>query len=89
MIERNLQGFGAEPFGIAPDQVEALAFAWLAYAHLLRLPGNLPHIVIITGGRSTLGEPLMVHNIGAGTQVEPIPVFARNVGRFRFAPDRA
>ncbi|MCF8504637.1 MAG: DUF1287 domain-containing protein [Caulobacter sp.] len=54
-----------------------------------RLPGNLPHIVIVTGARSALGQPLVAHNIGAGTQVEPIPAFARNVGRFRFAPDRA
>ena len=54
-----------------------------------RLPGNLPHIVIVTGARSALGQPLVVHNIGAGAQLEPIPVAARNVGRFRFAPDRA
>ena len=53
-----------------------------------RLPGNLPHIVIVTGDRSALGQPLVVHNIGAGTQVEPIPAFARNVGRFHFTPDR-
>lgn len=28
--------------GIAPDQVEALAFAWLARAFIARRPGNLP-----------------------------------------------
>ncbi|MBK8530213.1 MAG: anhydro-N-acetylmuramic acid kinase [Rubrivivax sp.] len=28
--------------GVAPEQVEALAFAWLAKAHLARRPGNLP-----------------------------------------------
>jgi anhydro-N-acetylmuramic acid kinase len=28
--------------GISPDQVEALAFAWLAREHLARRPGNLP-----------------------------------------------
>jgi anhydro-N-acetylmuramic acid kinase len=40
--------------GIAPELVEAFAFAWLAYAHLHRLPGNLPSV---TGarGRRTLG----------------------------------
>lgn len=54
-----------------------------------RLPGNLPHIVIVTGGRSARGEPLVVHNIGAGTQVEPIHAATRNVGRFRFGPDQA
>jgi anhydro-N-acetylmuramic acid kinase len=34
--------------GIAPDHVEALAFAWLAYAHVHRLHGNLPSV---TGAR--------------------------------------
>ena len=27
-----------------PDQVEALAFAWLARAHVQREPGNLPAV---------------------------------------------
>ncbi len=34
--------------GVAPDQVEALAFAWLAQAFLARRPGNLP---AVTGAR--------------------------------------
>ncbi len=34
--------------GVPPDQVEALAFAWLARAHVERLPGNLP---AVTGAR--------------------------------------
>jgi anhydro-N-acetylmuramic acid kinase len=34
--------------GVPPDQVEALAFAWLARAHVQRLPGNLP---AVTGAR--------------------------------------
>jgi len=34
--------------GVAPDQVEALAFAWLAQACLHRQPGNLP---AVTGAR--------------------------------------
>jgi anhydro-N-acetylmuramic acid kinase len=34
--------------GLAPMQVEAAAFAWLAHAHLQRLPGNLP---AVTGAR--------------------------------------
>jgi anhydro-N-acetylmuramic acid kinase len=36
--------------GIGPEQVEAMAFAWLAYAHLERLPGNVPSV---TGARGT------------------------------------
>lgn len=34
--------------GIAPQHVEALAFAWLAQRFCLRLPGNLP---VVTGAR--------------------------------------
>ncbi len=34
--------------GVPPDQVEALAFAWLAAAFLARQPGNLP---AVTGAR--------------------------------------
>ncbi|MGH8398861.1 MAG: anhydro-N-acetylmuramic acid kinase [Gammaproteobacteria bacterium] len=36
-------------FGIAPDWVEAMAFAWLARETLARRPGNLP---AVTGARS-------------------------------------
>jgi anhydro-N-acetylmuramic acid kinase len=32
----------ADELGVAADQVEALAFAWLARRHLRREPGNLP-----------------------------------------------
>jgi anhydro-N-acetylmuramic acid kinase len=35
--------------GVAPDQVEALAFAWLASAFCARRPGNLP---AVTGARA-------------------------------------
>ncbi len=34
--------------GVAPDHVEALAFAWLAREHIARRPGNLP---AVTGAR--------------------------------------
>ena len=37
--------------GIAPDQVEALAFAWLAYAHVSGLTGNVPSVTGARGGR--------------------------------------
>lgn len=36
--------------GVPPDQVEALAFAWLARAFVERSPGNLP---AVTGARGT------------------------------------
>jgi anhydro-N-acetylmuramic acid kinase len=38
-------------FGIAPDQVEAIAFAWLACAHVQRLPGSLPSVTGARGAR--------------------------------------
>jgi anhydro-N-acetylmuramic acid kinase len=34
--------------GVPPEQVEALAFAWLARAHLARVCGNVP---AVTGAR--------------------------------------
>ena len=37
--------------GLAPDQVEALAFAWLARAHLRRSCGNLPSVTGARGPR--------------------------------------
>ncbi|HPF72296.1 MAG: DUF1287 domain-containing protein [Rhodanobacteraceae bacterium] len=49
-----------------------------------RLPNGLPHIGIVSDRRSTDGaRPLVIHNIGAGTQVEDV-LFAWNpVGHFR------
>ena len=52
------------------------------------LPGDLPHIVLVIGALSAAGQPLVVHNIGGGARLEPIPVSARNIGRFRFSADR-
>jgi anhydro-N-acetylmuramic acid kinase len=37
--------------GIPPDQVEALAFAWLARARVRREPGNLPSVTGASGLR--------------------------------------
>ena len=37
--------------GVPPDQVEALAFAWLASAFLAREPGNLPSVTGARGPR--------------------------------------
>ena len=54
-LERMLQQHGTNAsvaptsvLGVAPNHVEALAFAWLAHRHLLRLPANLP---LVTGAR--------------------------------------
>jgi len=46
-----LPGFAVRPtdvLGVPAQQVEALAFAWLAHAHVQGMPGNLP---AVTGAR--------------------------------------
>lgn len=51
-LQQSLNGFEVESsqkFGVAPDWVEALAFAWLADRCLKNLSGNLP---AVTGARS-------------------------------------
>lgn len=40
-----------DALGIAPNHVEALAFAWLAHRHLARLAGNLPAVTGAAGER--------------------------------------
>jgi anhydro-N-acetylmuramic acid kinase len=40
-----------DALGIAPNHVEALAFAWLAQQHVLRQPGNLPSVTGAKGSR--------------------------------------
>jgi len=51
------------------------------------LPGNLPHIAIVTHRRSADGErPMLVHNIGAGTRLEDRLFDFEITGRYRFRP---
>jgi len=45
---RDIPVLSTEVLGVAPNHVEALAFAWLAQRFSLRLPGNLP---AVTGAR--------------------------------------
>lgn len=35
-----------------------------------RLPGNLPHIMVVSARRGASGNPLVIHNIGAGAREE-------------------
>jgi uncharacterized protein YijF (DUF1287 family) len=47
------------------------------------LPGNLPHIGIVSS-RSKNGRPLVIHNIGAGTQEEDALFTYPMTGHFRY-----
>lgn len=40
-----------EVLGVSPSQVEALAFAWLAFRHVVRRPGNLTSVTGAKGPR--------------------------------------
>lgn len=52
-----------------------------------RLPGNLPHIAIVSNRPAKSGtHALVVHNIGAGTQIEDRLFEFRISGHFRLAP---
>lgn len=51
------------------------------------LPGNLPHMAIVTQYRSRDGKrPLIIHNIGAGTRLEDRLFDFPITGRYRFKP---
>ena len=48
------------------------------------LPGNLPHIGIVTGRKAPSGRPMIVHNIGRGPEVEDM-LFAYPIsGHYRY-----
>lgn len=47
----NIPVTSTETLGVAPNRVEALAFAWLGYRFLRRQPGNLPAVTGATGPR--------------------------------------
>jgi uncharacterized protein len=53
------------------------------------LPGNLPHIGIVSDRRSSdRARPLVIHNIGAGTREEDRLFAFPITGHYRFAPAR-
>jgi uncharacterized protein len=51
-----------------------------------RIPGNLPHIGIVSTRKTETGTPLMVHNIGAGSQLEDVLFAWAHTGWFRYRP---
>ncbi|OWJ64687.1 DUF1287 domain-containing protein [Inquilinus limosus] len=48
------------------------------------LPGNLPHIAVVTGRAGPSGAPLVVHNIGGGARREDRLLDFPVTGRYRF-----
>ncbi len=50
------------------------------------LPGNLPHIGIISDRKSASGTPLVIHNVGAGTQEEDALLRWPVTGHYHYRP---
>jgi len=48
-----------------------------------QVPPNLPHIGIVADALSANGTPLIIRNIGIGTQVEDILFVFKIVGHYR------
>ena len=54
-----------------------------------RLSGSEPHTGVVIDRRDPrTGNPLIVHNLGAGVRAEDILFLSPPVGHYRFAPDR-
>ena len=51
-----------------------------------RLGGNLPHIGIVSDKKSASGTPLIIHNIGAGTEEDDMLFGFQINGHYRFVP---
>ncbi|MES1240805.1 MAG: DUF1287 domain-containing protein [Acidobacteriota bacterium] len=52
-----------------------------------RLPSGVPHIGIVSDRRSRAGVPLVIHNIGGGTQEEDSLFLFTLTGHYRYAPE--
>jgi hypothetical protein len=53
------------------------------------LPGNLPHMGIVSDRRAEDGTPLILHNIGAGAKEEDILFAFPMTGHYRIGADQA
>ncbi|QBY04361.1 DUF1287 domain-containing protein [Thalassotalea sp. HSM 43] len=50
------------------------------------LPGNLPHIGIVTNNKTEQGVPLIAHNIGAGPSLDDMLFAFQITGHYRYVP---
>ncbi len=48
------------------------------------LPGNLPHIMLVSDRKNNDGLPLVIHNIGRGTREEDCLLMFPLTGQYRF-----
>lgn len=51
-----------------------------------RIPGNLPHIGVVSTRAGPSGAPLIAHNIGAGSRLEDVLFAWPHTGWFRYRP---
>lgn len=47
------------------------------------VPPNLPHIMVVSDSRNAAGQPLVIHNIGAGTREEDRLFAFKITGHYR------
>lgn len=52
-----------------------------------RLPSGVPHIGIVSDRKAASGVPLVIHNIGQGTQEEDALFVFTLTGHYRYAPE--
>jgi uncharacterized protein len=52
-----------------------------------RLPSGVPHIGIVSDRETASGVPLVIHNIGEGTQEEDALFLFTLTGHYRYAPE--
>lgn len=52
-----------------------------------RLPSGVPHIGIVSDRKTAAGIPLVIHNIGEGTQEEDSLFAFTLTGHYRYAPE--
>ena len=81
----NLQTFFRRAGAALPISRDAAAYqpgdlvTWM-------LPGNLPHIGIVSARTSAAGTPLIVHNIGRGPEIEDVLFKYSITGHYRYLP---
>lgn len=51
------------------------------------LPPNLPHVMIVSDRRALTGQPLVIHNVGAGTREEDALTAWPVTGHFRLSEE--